>query len=96
MFTLILFYGAMQTFTLKLVLFYGTKHFSQTQMCNKIILFLSPKFAVCSLFIRLILILMASGHLSTQAVMDRHTVLSLMQLLSSSAGMSVSFLNKSM
>ncbi len=40
--------------------------------------------------------LMASRHLSARAVMDRHTVLSLMQLLSSSAGMSVSFLNKSM
>ena len=30
---------------------------------------------------------MASGHLSTRAVMDHHTVLSLMQLLSPAAGM---------
>ena len=42
------------------------------------------------------LLLMANGRLSARAVMDSHTVLSIMQLLNPPAGMSVSFLNKSM
>ncbi len=65
----------------------------------------SPPWYICQLILHVIhmpgplyrdihlLYFIASGHLSTRAVTDRHTVLSLIQMLSSSAGMWVSFLN---